>query len=190
MSGFRVVLDACVLVPIVKADLLLTLAQRQVYHPLWSNAILGETKRAILKIRPTMTDDRAQARIDKMNAAFEDALVEGWEPLENCIIGLPDLDDRHVVAAAVRGSAAAIVTDNIKHFPDAALEPWGLHAISSDEFLLDLLDLSSDAVLSSLIEMTDKRRNPPVTTTRLLEILELSCAPGFAEELRLILDTE
>ncbi|MDY6810872.1 MAG: hypothetical protein SW127_17975 [Actinomycetota bacterium] len=52
-----------------------------------------------------------------MNDAFEDALIEGWEPLEDGIRGLPDPNDRHVVAAAVRGSAAAIVTDNLKHFP-------------------------------------------------------------------------
>ncbi|UVF77803.1 hypothetical protein [Gordonia mangrovi] len=42
-----------------------------------------------------------------MNDAFEDALIEGWEPLEDGIRGLPDPNDRHVVAAAVRGSAAA-----------------------------------------------------------------------------------
>ena len=52
-----------------------------------------------------------------MNDAFEDALIEGWGPLEAAIHGLPDPDDRHVVAAAVRGSAAAIVTDNVKDFP-------------------------------------------------------------------------
>ena len=34
MTGFRVLLDACVLVPIAKADLLLTLAENKSYFPL------------------------------------------------------------------------------------------------------------------------------------------------------------
>lgn len=190
MSGFRVVLDTCVLVPIVKADLLLTLAQRRTYHPLWSDAILGELQRVLPIVRPNITKERAKARIDDMNNAFEDALVTGWEPLEGCIQQMPDLNDRHVVAAAIRGNAAAIVTDNVDDFPSAALVPWDLHVISSDEFLLDLLDLSPEAVLGSLIEITDKRRNPPVTAMSLVENLESSCAPRFAEELRLILEAD
>jgi predicted nucleic acid-binding protein len=87
MSGFRVVLDTCVLVPIVKADLLLTLARRGAFHPLWSDAIMDELSRAIVKVNPNVTEERAAARIQDMNHAFEDAMVEGWEPLEECIIG-------------------------------------------------------------------------------------------------------
>jgi|GEM_PF-5285194 len=104
MSGFRVVLDTCVLVPIVKADLLLTLAGRQAFHPLWSNAILNELSRAVVIANPRMTEERATARIADMNAAFEDALDEGWEPIEDCVSGIPDPDDRHVVAAQSVGT--------------------------------------------------------------------------------------
>ncbi|MEV6214580.1 PIN domain-containing protein [Nocardia sp. NPDC051833] len=111
MSGFRVVLDACVLVPIVKSDLLLTLAKRHAFCPLWSERILDEVSRAVVKVNPRMTEERIARRVDGMNAAFEDACVEGWEPLEQCVTGLRDAADRHVVAAAVRGNAAAIVTE-------------------------------------------------------------------------------
>ncbi|MEB3048422.1 PIN domain-containing protein [Mycolicibacter sp. MYC123] len=188
MSGFRVVLDTCVLVPIVKADLLLTLAGRQAFHPLWSNAILGELSRAIVIANPAMTEERATARIADMNAAFEDALIEGWEPIEDCVSGMPDFDDRHVVAAAVRGNAAAIVTDNTKHFPDEALRAWGLHAVSSDDFLLDLLDLNPSGMLGCLIEMSGRRRNPPITVDDLIAALGRATVPKFARELRSILD--
>lgn len=188
MSGFRVVLDTCVLVPIVKADLLLTLAGRQAFHPIWSDTILGELSRAMVIANPTMTKERATARIADMNAAFEDALVEGWEPIEDCVSGLPDLDDRHVVAAAVRGNAAAIVTDNAKDFPDEALRAWGVHAVTSDDFLLDLLDLNQSGMLSCLIEMSTKRRNPPTTVDDLIATLERAAVPKFTRELRSILD--
>ncbi|MFW3114418.1 hypothetical protein MHAE_11691 [Mycobacterium haemophilum DSM 44634] len=35
------------MVPIVKADLLLTLARRGAFHPLWSDAIMAELSRAM-----------------------------------------------------------------------------------------------------------------------------------------------
>ncbi|MFV0496220.1 PIN domain-containing protein [Mycobacterium sp.] len=188
MSGFRVVLDTCVLVPIVKADLLLTLAARQAFHPLWSCTILRELSRAIVIANPTMTEERATVRIMDMNAAFEDALVEGWEPIEDCVPGIPDPNDRHAVAAAIRGNAAAIVTDNTKHFPDEALREWGLHAVTSDDFLLDLLDLNPIRMLGCLIEMSDKRRNPPTTADDLIAALERAALPKFAGKLRSIRD--
>lgn len=188
MSGFRVVLDTCVLVPIVKADLLLTLAGRQAFHPIWSNAILRELSRAIVIANPMMTQERAAARIVDMNTTFEDALIEGWEPVRDCVSGILDPGDRHVVAAAVRGNAAAIVTDSAKHFPDEALRQWGLHAVTSDDFLLDLLDLNQSGMLGCLIEMSSKRRNPPTTVDNLIAALERAGIPRFARELRSILD--
>ncbi|MFD6389453.1 PIN domain-containing protein, partial [Nocardia sp. NPDC060259] len=118
----------------MKSDLLLTLAKRHAFCPLWSERILDEVSRAVVKVHPRITEERIARRVDGMNAAFEDACVEGWEPLEQCVTGLRDAADRHVVAAAVRGNAAAIVTDNVKHFPVEALDRWGLHAISSDDF--------------------------------------------------------
>ncbi|MGW4634776.1 PIN domain-containing protein [Nocardia sp. NPDC004415] len=187
MSGFRVVLDACVLVPIVKSDLLLTLATRHAFCPLWSERILDEVSRAVVKVNPRMTDERIARRVDGMNAAFEDACVVGWEPLEQGVTGLPDAADRHVVAAAVRGNAEAIVTDNLKHFPADVLSQWGLHAMSSDDFLLDVLDLNPSVMLSSLIEMAGRRKNPPVTVDEIVAALGTANASRFAREVEAIL---
>lgn len=190
MAGFRVLLDTCVLVPIVKTDLLLTLARRHAFHPLWSDAILDELSRTIVLVNPNISGDRAAERIQNMNDAFEDALVRDWEPLEACITGLPDPDDRHVVAAAIRGNAAAIVTDNIKHFPDAALAPWGIHAVGSDDFLVDSLDLSKSRMLACLIEMAEKRTNPKLTVDNIVEALERAGAARFVREIRSLLDDD
>ena len=118
-----------------------------------------------------------------MNDAFEDALIERWEPLEAGVKGLPDPDDRHVVAAAVRGSAAAIVTDNDQDFPREVLEHLGLHTRTSDQFLLDLMGLNKARAVACVAQTADKRRNPPVTTEEYLDALARAGAVQFAREI-------
>lgn len=60
-----------------------------------------------------------------MNGAFEDACVTGWEPLVSTVT-LPDPDDRHVVAVALRGRADAIVTANLADYPPDVLDRLGI----------------------------------------------------------------
>jgi hypothetical protein len=51
------------------------------------------------------------------------------------VLELPDPDDRHVLAAAVKGRADLIVTANLKDFPAKTLDRWGIEAQYLDEFL-------------------------------------------------------
>ncbi|NTW41622.1 MAG: PIN domain-containing protein, partial [Cellulomonadaceae bacterium] len=134
---FGVVLDANVLVPVALADTLLGAAEAGLNRPLWSARILAEVRSAVLRVHPELDASRVDARLHAMNAAFEDALVQDWEPLVNGIVLGGDLDDRHVVAAAVRGGAEAVVTANLGDFPEPAMAALGLHAVSADDFLLD-----------------------------------------------------
>jgi predicted nucleic acid-binding protein len=56
-----------------------------------------------------------------MNAHVRDCLVGNYESLISSL-SLPDPDDRHVLAAAIRARADVIVTFNLKDFPAEALE--------------------------------------------------------------------
>lgn|SRR5664280_497214 len=125
MQSFTVVLDACVLVPVTAADTLLRLAEREMYRPVWSERILGEAKRAVTQLHPELSAIQIEHRFGCMTEAFEDASVSGWESLEGSIV-LPDDNDRHVVACALVAGADAIVTNNIRDFPDKALAPLGI----------------------------------------------------------------
>jgi len=98
MPRYIAVLDACVLVPIALADTLLRVAEKGLYRPLWSDRILTEAHRATEEIHPGID---ASKRFTQMREAFDDALVNGWEELENSL-SLPDQDDRHVVAPPTR----------------------------------------------------------------------------------------
>lgn len=112
---FSALLDTSVLWPSLQRDFLLSLAIEGLYRPLWSTAILAElefqeTRKLIGwgKSRKAAAA-RAQHLVDQMSTAFDDALVENWEPLEGSF-GLPDPDDEHVVAAALVGGAGVIPT--------------------------------------------------------------------------------
>ena len=53
-------------------------------------------------------------------------LMENWKRAPDEILEtatLPDPNDRHVLAAAIVARCDVIVTQNLNHFPDDALEP-------------------------------------------------------------------
>lgn len=76
-----------------------------------------------------------------MDRHFPDALVVGFEALINGI-SLPDPRDRHVLAAAIKGQADVIVTQNLKDFPQEQLDPYRIEAQHPDDFALSLRDLN------------------------------------------------
>lgn len=183
MARFTALLDACTIVPIVRADTLLRIAEREMYCPKWSDTIFDEAQRAILRIHPGVSPERIAKRFDDMNTAFDEASVKGWESLVPTI-ELPDPDDRHVVAAAILGGAQLIITDNMKDFPAAALEQFGIEAITADDFLLDQLDLNRRIVMNVLEEQASRTSNPLLESQDLIARLERAGVPRFADEVR------
>lgn len=183
MSRYTALLDACVLVPVALADTLLRLAEHDLFRPLWSERILEETTAAIVRVHPELGDGRAVRRSQAMRSAFPDALVTGWQPLVDGI-DLPDANDRHVVAAAVRGRADAIVTANTKDFPPEALSGLGIAVRSPDAFLLDHLDLAPAATIQALQAQAFATRRPPITIAALLDHLAACGVPAFVEAVR------
>lgn len=112
----------------------------------------------------------------------------GWEEFEPGI-QLPDEDDRHVVAAAVRGGAHGIVTANGKDFPTSALGPLSMEAVHPDDFLLDQLDLSPATVLQVIREQAVHTRRPPLTPSDLATLLGRAGVPRFADEVLRLMAT-
>ncbi|MDZ7885907.1 MAG: PIN domain-containing protein [Mycobacterium sp.] len=147
MPKFRVVLDACVLVPYQLADLLLRLADAGLYEPLWSDEILAEVERAVV-VKLEVPSVKASRRIGQMRSAFPTAAVSNYEDLIPAMT--TDPKDRHVAAAAVRGGAALIVTANLRDFPPVALHPFDIEVVHPDDFLLDQLELDEPATVACL----------------------------------------
>ena len=98
-------------------------------------------------------------------------MVTGHEALIERL-QLPDLDDRHVLAAAIHAGASLIVTANIKDFPAQVLEGHGVRAIKPDDFVMTLVEARSDLVLASLRLQRARLRKPPSDQVAFLLSLE------------------
>jgi predicted nucleic acid-binding protein len=128
-----VVLDTCVLAPMPLCDTLLRLAEDPAFYiPRWSDDIFRELRSTLLRMGYTMA--QATRRISAMDAAFEDAKVTGYERMVASMTNDPK--DRHVLAAAVRCAAHAIVTDNARHFPPGSVKLYNLEILTPDQFLV------------------------------------------------------
>ena len=99
-------------------------------------------------------------------------------------IDLPDPDDRHVVAAAIRAKAQVIVTFNEKDFPAAVLEEFDLATQHPDTFLRHLIDLAPNIVRTRLATMIEGFKNPAMTNEEYISILERQSLPETAAALR------
>ena len=184
--SFTVIYDACVLYPAPLRDLLVRLAMSGIVRARWTDQILDEVFRNIAKDRPDLDTGRLRRTRDLMNAAVRDVLVGGYEPLIDSL-DLPDPDDRHVLAAAIRCGAQCIVTRNLRDFPSEKLERWGIEALHPDDFVMAQLDLAPGVVLQKLNEQVSALKNPPLCLEELLDLLETNgLVRSMAEVRRLV----
>ncbi|SPF80171.1 RSP_2648 family PIN domain-containing protein [Pseudoprimorskyibacter insulae] len=140
----KVLLDTCVMFPTVMREVLLGVARAGLYTPLWSARILEEWARAARKLGP---EGEAQARgeIALLRAAWPKAEVM-WKPSLEDRLWLPDVADRHVLAAAIAGSADVIVTMNASDFPRNILAEEGVSRADPDGFLIGFYEAQPEVV--------------------------------------------
>jgi predicted nucleic acid-binding protein len=106
VAQFSVIYDACVLYPAPLRDLLMQLALTDLFKARWTDHIHEEWIVALL--RRNKYDRKILERTrDLMDASVRDAKVFGYENLIEALV-LPDPNDRHVLAAAIKADANAI----------------------------------------------------------------------------------
>jgi predicted nucleic acid-binding protein len=167
---FTAILDACVLYPAPVRDILLCLAEQQLYQPKWSDRIQKEWKRNLLDNRPDLADTQLEYTINQMNRAFPDAEIGDYASLVKRLL-LPDKDDRHVLAAAIRSRADIIITFNLKDFPAKELGKFDVEAVHPDRFIINLIDLNQGSVLRAFKQQIQQLTHPKKTEKEVLDIL-------------------
>lgn len=165
---FICVLDTNVIYPLVIRDLLFWFAHYDLYTPKWSTHIFAEWENVMR--RKAVPEENIQKRITNANMAFPDALVKNYSSLIDGL-DLPDKDDRHVLAAAIKTNANLIVTNNLKDFPEQYLLSFGLTAKTADDFLTDIIDLNPGEAIKAFREMVINRKKPDLDEYQVLDIL-------------------
>ncbi|MES1944480.1 hypothetical protein PC39_10202 [Salinisphaera sp. PC39] len=183
MSRFTVIFDANVLYPAPSRDLLVQLATTGLFRAHWTKEIHDEWIRNLKAKRPELSDAALTRTRELMDRVVDDARVTGYEPLIEGL-HLPDPDDRHVLAAALRAGADAIVTFNLKDFPEAALAPYDVEALHPDAFVSYQCDLAQATVCEAVRLIRGRLHNPPYDVDAYLTHLAASGYPATAETLR------
>lgn len=184
MAVFPVVLDSCVLYPMVMRDTLLRAAEAGLYRVHWCQEILDGATRNLVKNK-RMTEAQATYLEGQMKFAFPDATIEVPDILLPCMDN--DIGDRHVLAAALVAKASVIVTYNIQDFPESSLGKFYIQAQTPDTFLTHLYDLFPEPMIQVLHNQVNGLRNP-ITLEELLQRLNHS-SPTFVSRIEAALSS-
>lgn len=181
---FTCVLDTNVIMPIEIRDLLFWFAHDELYTPKWSEHIFDEWENVML--RNGVSQEEVRKRIGWANAAFPDAMVHNYHSLIPAL-NLPDIQDRHVLAAAIKTNANLIVTNNLKDFPSEYLHSFGLGAKNADDFLTDTINLNPDKAVQSFLRLVMNRRDPHMDEYAVLDRLRKNGLSDTANYLHALL---
>jgi predicted nucleic acid-binding protein len=181
----RVFADTNVLFPFSIMDLLLALTEDMVHEVIWTERLLAEWQRVIVR-----EQRRSPASAEAITSAIRGHFPEGcvlekhYAHLSSTMPG-GDPDDRHHMAAALVGRARVILTWNLADFPQEPLAELGLRVTDPDTYLCELFEELPDEVTGTVVRMAAEKRRPPRTPEDLAGVLNKAGVPGFAERLRL-----
>ncbi len=179
---FLVLVDACAMVPVRARDVMLTFDRHGLFRARLTSDVMDEWDRALVARMGIAKENVAEQR-RLIETAFEANFVFGYHGL---IAGLtlPDKDDRHVLAAAIKCSAQHIVTHNHHDFPADVLEEYDLTTISPDEFLANTFELYPTQALKALRGIRTKFKNPAMNPSEFVLDLTAQGLPRLAARAR------
>lgn len=183
MATLTAFLDASVMYPAPLRDFLMVLAVNDTFKARWSRQVHQEWITAVLRNRPDISPIQLDRTRGLMNSHIPEALVDNFEHLIDGL-SLPDPDDRHVLAAAIKGRCTVIVTANLKDFPSSVLSTFNLEALHPDTFILRLFDTAPLDVVSAAAEQRQNLKNPPKSVADYLTTLERQGLTGTVTRLR------
>jgi predicted nucleic acid-binding protein len=136
----RIFVDTNVLFPFSVMDLMLALTEDAVHEVIWTEMLLAEWERVIVR-----QHHRSAGSAASITAAIREFFPESriaeedYAPLVASMPGA-DPDDRRHMAAAISGRARILVTWNLLDFPAEPLAALGLRVVDPNQYLCELLD--------------------------------------------------
>lgn len=175
--------DACVLYPAPLRDMLVRLAVTGLFRARWTNDLHAEWIGNLRKNRQDIPEQRLQQTRQLMDNAVPDCLVYGYEHLIESL-DLPDPNDRHVLAAAIRAKAEVIVTFNGRDFPEDKLAEFDIHTQHPDDFIANLYDLSPQTVVAVTKQQRACLVSPTVSPEQFIAIMQKNRLSNLASYLQ------
>lgn len=175
MARFAVLFDACVLYPAPLRDSLMRLANCDLFKAYWTEEIHEEWINALVRENKYSRATLERVR-NLMDSHVPDAKVEGYECLIEGLT-LPDQNDRHVLAAAIKCKADAIVTFNQKDFPADYLKAFQIEIIHPDDFIYYQIDMAPAICCKAFRDQRNALKKPPMTVDEFLTCLQKQQLP-------------
>jgi hypothetical protein len=147
------------------------LALTDLFRPRWSAGVHEEwiARSAAKSSRLDACGTRTNSRVD--GSARDRRTGDGVRKLIDGL-QLPDPNDRHVLAAAIRGHADVIVTMNLRDFPAGYLVGFGIEPQHPDEFIYHRMTLAPGAVVTAARQHRASLKNPPKSQVDYIDTLE------------------
>lgn len=178
-KAYTAIFDSCVLFPAQLRNFLMRLSMSDLFRAKWTADIHEEWMAHAQAKYPDRTRQDWEKIRDLMDSHVLDALVTGYESLIDAL-SLPDPDDRHVLAAAIRCGADVIVTFNLADFPEDVLSVYDVTAQHPDDFVAHQFTLNAGAVCFAARQHRASLRNPAFSPLEYLDILQRAGLPKTA----------
>ena len=153
--------DASVLFKAAVTRFLLGAAQSGEFRAIWSELVVTEARRNLLAAdRP----HAAAAALEQNIGLVRDPVVAPSNAIA-ATLGLTDVGDRHVLAAAANGEASVLVTSNIRHFDPTEAASLGVAVLTPDALATSIATRNPSALTRHV------QRTPPDRLARYVEVL-------------------
>ena len=152
-------------------DLFLALSEDGVHQVLWTDELLEEWERVIVR-EQRRTPETARSVTAAIREFFADCriLPESYAHLVDQMTG-NDPDDHVHMAAAVAAGVDTLVTANRADFPTGPLRKLGVEVMGPDAYLAELFEDLPFEVTGAVLRIAGERTRPPMTPSDLLAAL-------------------
>jgi predicted nucleic acid-binding protein len=175
--------DANILIPRTLRDYVVYLGRSGAFDLHWSPSIFDEVARNLITRYGCTSEDVFVLRV-RLAEYLPEALVEPGR-IDLATAERVDMDpkDRHILAAALAANADVIVTDNIRHFPQAWPAERGIELLCARD-LLTRIAANNPQELEWAHRMTVA--NSPKSEADILATLELAIGKTATDAVRAV----
>jgi excisionase family DNA binding protein len=176
----RVFIDTNVLFPFSIMDLMLALTEDGIHDVMWSDDLLNEWERVIVR-EHHRSPDAAAAITATIRQFFADTRIpaESYRQLVAEADG-PDPDDNAHMAAAVAGEVEWLVTWNAKDFDCGFTRQNAIKIVDPNRYLCALYEDLPNEMLATVTRLAAGKRRPPMTPAELVNALGRAGVNEFA----------